>query len=81
MTILTILVTIRNTKKQNIPYNLAKRVIVFVSDEEKINETLSELKTWLLLCSYPFTIIEKAFFNAKLQGTAPKKHSVCFNTL
>ena len=31
--------------KQNIPYNLAKRFIVFVSDEEKMNERLSELKT------------------------------------
>ena len=39
--------------KQNIPYNLAKRIIVFVSDEEKMNGRLSELKTWLLSCSYP----------------------------
>ena len=34
--------------KQNILYNLTKRIIVFVSDEEKMNERLSELKTWLL---------------------------------
>ena len=32
-------------KKQNISYNLAKRIIVFVSDEKKMNEKLSELKT------------------------------------
>ena len=48
-----------------------KLIIVFVSDEEKMKERLSELKTWLLFYSYPLTIIEKAFFNAKLQG--PKK--------
>ena len=61
---------------ENIPHNLAKQIIVFVSDEEKINERLSELKTWLLLCSYPLTIIEKAFLNTKLQGPAPKKEEV-----
>ena len=40
-------------KKQNIPYNLAKRIMVFVSDETKMNEMLSELKIWLLSYSYP----------------------------
>ena len=39
--------------KQNIPYNLAKRVMVFAIDEAKMNEMLFELKTWLLSCSYP----------------------------
>ena len=48
--------------KQNITNNLAKRIIVFVSDKEKMNESVSELKTWLLSCSYPLTIIENAFF-------------------
>ena len=38
-----------------------------------MNERLSELKTWLLSCSYPLAIIDNAFFNAKLQGPAPKK--------
>ena len=69
--------------EQNI-YNLAKRIIVFVSDEKKINERLSELKTWLLSCSYLLAIIEKASFSAKLQWSAPKKrrdsYSVCINT-
>ena len=37
-----------------------------------MNERLSELKTWLLSCSYRLAIIEKVFFNAKLQGLAPK---------
>ena len=31
-------------KKQNIPYNLVKRIIIFVSDEEKMNKRLSEQK-------------------------------------
>ena len=72
-------------KMQNISYNLTKRIIVFISDEQKMNEILSELKTWSLSYSYPLTIKEKAFFNAKLQGHAPKKrrdaYSVCINTL
>ena len=42
--------------KQNISYNLAKRITVFVSDEEKMNERLSELRTWLLSRSYPLTL-------------------------
>ena len=33
--------------KQNIPYNLAKPIIVFAFEETKMNKTLSELKTWL----------------------------------
>ena len=37
-----------------------------------MNKRLSELKTWLLSCSYPLAIIDKAFFHAKLQGPAPK---------
>ena len=58
------------------PYNLAKRIIVFVSDKKKINERLSELKTWLLSCSYPLAVMEKAFFNAKLQGPASTKEEI-----
>ena len=41
-----------------------------------MNGRLSELKTCLLSCSYPLTIIEKAFSNAKLQGPAPKKKGI-----
>ena len=51
-------------------------IIVFVSDEKKMNERLFKLKTWLLSCRYPLAIIEKAFFNAKLQGPAPKKEEI-----
>ena len=55
---------------------MAKKIIVFVSDEEKMNEKLSELKTWLLSRSYPLAIIGKAFSNARLQGPAPKKEEI-----
>ena len=41
-----------------------------------MNEMLSELKTWLLSCTYTLAIIQKAFFNAKLQGPAPKKEEI-----
>ena len=41
--------------KKNIPHNLSKRITVFLSDEAKMNEKLSDLKTWLLSCSYPFS--------------------------
>ena len=58
---------------QSMPYNLAKRIIVFVSGEEMMNQRLSELKKWLVSCSYPLTAIEKAFIKAKLKRHAPKK--------
>ena len=57
--------------KHNIPYNLAKRVIVFVSDSERVDFRLKELEKWLLDCHYPLNVIRKAFHNAKLQGPAP----------
>ena len=34
--------------KDNIPYNLAKRIIVFVSNSEKMEYRLQELEKWLL---------------------------------
>ena len=62
-------------------------MILFVSDKEKMNERLSDLKAWLLLYSYPIAIVGKAKrtkLNAKLQGLLPKKrdsYSVCINTI
>ena len=57
--------------KNNIPYNLAKRIIVFTSNSKKEEERLKELHEWLIKCNYPPEIIEKSFHNAKLQGPAP----------
>ena len=58
--------------KDNIPFNLAKRIIVFVSDSNLVESRLLELRNWLTLCKYPKHIITKAFHNAKLQGPAPQ---------
>ena len=57
--------------KKNIPYNLAKRIIIFTSDDKKVNIRLTKLKLWLQQCSYPIEVINKAFHYAKLQGPAP----------
>ena len=58
--------------KKNVPYNLAKRIIVFVSDDKRTIIRLNQLKEWLLKCDYPENFINKAFHNAKLQGPAPR---------
>ena len=59
--------------KKNIPYNLAKRIIIFCSDGNTEKSRLQELEKWLLQCDYPPNIIKKAFHNAKLQGPAPQR--------
>ena len=58
--------------KSNIPFNLAKRIIVFCSDFEVEKMRLMELRQWLINSGYPNDIITKAFHNARLQGPAPK---------
>ena len=57
---------------QKILNNLAKRIIVFVTVEEKMNERFSELKACLFSYSCPLVIIEKVFFSVKHQRPAPK---------
>ena len=59
--------------KDNIPFNLAKRIVVFVSNFEQSQKRLKELKQWLLNCNYPEYLINKGFHNAQLQGPAPLK--------
>ena len=51
---------------------MVKRILVFVSDEQKVALRLKELRKWLLNCGYPESVIDKSFFNAKLQGPAKK---------
>ena len=58
--------------KKNVPYNLAKRIIIFVTDPEKVEVRLTELRTWLKNNKYPDHIISNAFHNARLQDPAPK---------
>ena len=57
--------------KNNIPYNLHKRIIVFVSNPEKVMIRLEELRQFLKECKYPEQVIRKNIFYAKLQGPAP----------
>ena len=59
--------------KGNVPYNLAKRIIVFISIEEKIEYRLNKLRNWLKSCKYRENVINRAFRNARLQGTVPLK--------
>ena len=59
--------------KDNVPYNLAKHIIFFVSNEEKIEYRLNELKNLLKSCKYPENVINTAFRNARLQGPPPLK--------
>ena len=53
--------------KNNSPYNLAKRIIVFVSDPEKFIIRLYKLRYFLKEYEYPEHAISKSIFNAKLQ--------------
>lgn len=62
-----------NHTKNNVPYNLAKRIICFVSSPQQTENRLEELKSFLIKRDYPINIINKAFFNARLQGPAPLK--------
>ena len=57
--------------KGNLPYNPAKRIIVFVSNDEKAEMRLKELENWFKDCNYPDSAINQSFYNAKLQGPAP----------
>ena len=54
----------------NIPYKLAKKKKVFVSNPEKVIVCLDELRQFLKECKYPELVISKSIFNAKLQGPA-----------
>ena len=57
--------------KDNLPYSLAKKIVVFVSNTDQMNFRLQQMKEWLLKCRYPAKIIDKGIHNAKLQGPAP----------
>ena len=57
--------------KDNIPYGLAKKLIAFVPDYDRLEHRLSELKTWLIKRNYPSHIIDKKIHCARLEGPAP----------
>ena len=58
---------------ENIPYCLAKRIIVMTTKEEDLKNNLDHLSEALGNRGYPKKVIEKGFFNASLQGPAPPK--------
>ena len=59
--------------QDNLPYNLAKRIINFICNDENIEMGLKEWKNWFKDCNYPDSIINQSFYNAKLQGPDPFK--------
>ena len=60
-----------NHTKTNIPYTLAKRIIVISSKEAWVERNLSDLRQFLLDRNYPADVINKGIYNAQLQGPAP----------
>ena len=58
--------------KENIPFVLAKRIIIITSEDEWVKRNLSDLRTYLIARKYPINVIEKGIHNASLQGPAPK---------
>ena len=59
--------------KTNIPYTLAKRIIVITSEETWVERNLQDLRHFLLARNYPKNVIEQGIHNARLQGPAPPK--------
>ena len=51
--------------KNNISYNQAKRIIVFVSYTEKVITRFDELRQFLKDCKHPEHVISKSIFNGK----------------
>ena len=64
-----------NHTKENIPYVLAKRIIVISSEEDWIRNNLIDLRRFLLECKYPNDVITKGIKNARLQGPANRSQS------
>ena len=59
------------SRKKSIPYKLAKRITVSVTDPENFKLRLNELRIWLKNNKYP-DIVSNGFYNANLHGHAPK---------
>ena len=59
--------------KNNIHYNLAKRITVFVSNPEIVIICLDELRQFLKECKHREHVISKSIFNGKLQCPAPNR--------
>ena len=60
-----------NHTKTNIPYTLAKRIVVISSKDAWVERNLCDLRQFLLDRKYPADVVEKGIYNAQLQGPAP----------
>ena len=61
--------------RNNIPYVLAKRVYVITSEDSWVEKNLRDLKEFLVSRQYPLDVIDRGFYNAKLQGPANKENN------
>ena len=61
--------------KDTIPFNLAKRIIVFVSDPQIVEIRLNELEHWLLDCGYPKNVIKQAFHGSIEQNSKAQRQN------
>ena len=61
--------------RNNIPYVLAKRIIVISSEESWVERNLGDLKEFLLSRKYPEQVIERGIRNARLQGPLHHHHT------
>ena len=52
--------------KNNVPFNLARRICTIVSDNDILQKRLEELKTFLIACNYPLLIIDNGINKAKM---------------
>ena len=58
----------RHHTKVNVPFNLAQRICKIVSEEQRRDFRLEELKTFLISCYYPQELINRAINTAKDQN-------------
>ena len=67
--------------RDNVPFNLAKRIIVFVSCPNAMKKGLPEFRTWLVNCGCPEHTISETLHDAALKGPAlykDKKNTLTF---
>ena len=60
----------RHHTKVNVPFNLAQRICKIVSEEQRRDFRLEELKTFLISCYYPQELINQAINTAKDQNNS-----------
>ena len=51
--------------KINVPFNLSRKLCLVVSDKDRLDHRLKELKGFLLACHYPAKVIDEAISSAK----------------